>query len=245
MNIAIIRRKFNPFGGAEKFISRAIRALSLDTIKISIISENWNDPSKLTTDELEFIEAKASGFSRKTKFINFQKSVTQILLAREFDLIQSHERLIGSDIYRLGDGVHAAWIDRQSAIAQWYRKLWLKIDPYHRAVIKTEKEMAEDPSLTFVANSTMVKQELIKWYGVPDSRVVLIENGIDTQSFNPPSEKRKYQAKCGLELDPQKPTVIFIGSGYDRKGVFELTRAIHKLQKWQLIIVGADKKSII
>jgi UDP-glucose:(heptosyl)LPS alpha-1,3-glucosyltransferase len=242
MNIAIIRRKFNPFGGAEKFISRAIKSLSKDKIKVSIISENWNDPTKPAAEDFEFIQAKTHGFARKTKFINFQKSVQKILGSRKFDLIQSHERLIGTDIYRLGDGVHAAWIHRQSTIAPWYRKIWLKLDPYHRAVIKTEKAMTEDPNLTFVANSSMVKEELIKWYGVPDSRIVLIENGIDTQSFNAPSTERKYQAKSNLGLHNQQPTVVFIGSGYSRKGAFELIYAMQELKNWQLIIVGADKR---
>ena len=242
MNIAIIRRKFSPFGGAERFISRAIKSLSDDKVKVSIISENWNDPTNPATQDFEFIQAKTGGLARKTKFINFQKSVQKILASREFDLIQSHERLIGADIYRLGDGVHAAWIHRQSAIAPWYRKIWLKLDPYHRAVIKTEKAMTEDPNLTFVANSTMVREELIRLYGVPNSRIVLIENGIDTQSFDPPIPEEKHQAKSDLGLDSQQPTVIFIGSGYNRKGALELICAIEELRNWQLIIVGADKK---
>jgi UDP-glucose:(heptosyl)LPS alpha-1,3-glucosyltransferase len=28
-----------------------------------------------------------------------------------FDLVQSHERIPGCDIYRAGDGVHATWLD--------------------------------------------------------------------------------------------------------------------------------------
>lgn len=240
MNIAIIRRKFNPFGGAENFISRAIQALS-DKVKISVISEEWN-PSSEATNNFEFIQASASGFSRKSKFIAFQKSVNKILLTHEFDLIQSHERLTGADIYRLGDGIHAAWVQRQYVISPWYRKLLLRLDPYHCAVINTEKLMALEPNLTYVANSPLVKKELISWYQVPETRITLIENGIDTSTFTPASTKKKHEAKLKLGLNPQKPTVLFVGSGFERKGAFELIEAVNDLPDWQLIIVGADKK---
>lgn len=240
MNIAIIRRKFNPFGGAEKFISRVIQALS-NKVKISVISESWNNPLE-AINNFEFIKANTKGFSRKSKFIAFQKSANKILLTHQFDLVQSHERLTGADIYRLGDGVHAAWIQRQYVVSPWYKKLWLRLDPYHRAVINTEKQMALEPNLTYVANSTLVKKELIAWYQVPETRITLIENGIDTNAFTPAGSQRKYQTKLKLGLNPQKPTVLFVGSGFERKGAFELTEAVSDLPDWQLIIVGADKK---
>jgi hypothetical protein len=41
MKIAIIRRKFTPFGGAENFILRTSLGLSSLGIKFSIISERW------------------------------------------------------------------------------------------------------------------------------------------------------------------------------------------------------------
>jgi len=242
MNIAIIRRRFNPFGGAEKFILRTIQGLSSEKIKITVISEKWISSPEKAKREHEFIGIGSHGISRTARFLNFQKSVRNILTVHNFDLIQSHERLVGADIYRLGDGIHAAWIQRQYVISPWYRKLWLRLDPYHRAVIATEKEMALDPNLTYVANSSLVKQELISWYQVPETRITLIENGIDTSAFTPSSSEEKKQAKRNLSLDPQKPTVLFVGSGFDRKGAFELTRAVRSMPNWQLIIVGADKK---
>jgi UDP-glucose:(heptosyl)LPS alpha-1,3-glucosyltransferase len=37
------------------------------------------------------------------------------------------------------------------------------------------------------------------------------------------------------------PTVIFVGSGFSRKGAFELVTAIQQLPNFQLIVVGHDK----
>lgn len=243
MKIAIIRRKFNPFGGAEQFITRTIQSLSAFDVHASIIAESWqknNDTS--STSSQDWIEAIVTGSNRAAKFLSFNQSVATILSTNKFDLIQSHERLLGADIYRLGDGIHASWVARLAKVSPWYTKLWLKIDPYHRAVIRTEKKMAKEPNLTYVANSTLVQQELIDWYQVPKSRIVLIENGIDTTAFRPSSQAKKITEKIKLGLNPQLPTVLFIGSGFARKGAFELLEAINSLPDFQLIIVGYDKQ---
>ena len=243
MKIAIIRCKFNPFGGAEQFITRTIQSLSAFDVHASIIAESWqknNDTS--STSSQDWIEAIVTGSNRAAKFLSFNQSVATILSTNKFDLIQSHERLLGADIYRLGDGIHASWVARLAKVSPWYTKLWLKIDPYHRAVIRTEKKMAKEPNLTYVANSTLVQHELIDWYQVPKSRIVLIENGIDTTAFRPSSQAKKITEKTKLGLNPQLPTVLFIGSGFARKGAFELLEAINSLPDFQLIIVGYDKQ---
>ena len=243
ISIAIIRRKFNPFGGAEQFILRTIQGLSTKKINMTIVAESWSQQSKgLDQNNCEFIKASASGTSRYAKFNRFSKSVHQILKSNKFDLVQSHERISGVDIYRLGDGIHASWVKRYAAECSWLRKIWLKLDPYHRAVIRAEKAMAADDNLTFVANSTLVQREIKKWYQVPDHRVVLIENGIDTKDFqSTPTSKRKAN-KANLGFNPDLPVVVFIGSGFARKGAWELVNAVSKLPNFQLLVIGHDKK---
>ena len=241
MKIAIIRRKFTAFGGAENFILRASSGLSQLGINFFIISELWKRNSH-NSKNIHWIEAKSHGFFRFTKFIRFQKSVRKIIALNNFDLIQSHERLTGVDIYRLGDGIHAAWIDRLKEISPWYKKAWLSIDPYHQKIIRIEKEMSEDENLFYVANSDLVKKELYKYYKVPESRIKVIENGIDTRSFHPASASKKEASKKQLTLNPKFPVVLFVGSGFERKGAFEIVEAIKLLPKFQAIIVGQDKK---
>jgi len=243
MKIAVIRKKFNPFGGAEQFIIRAIDGLRSKKIDITIIAESWTETKRdANTNNYNFIQAVSSGKTRTTKFNSFSRSVHAILKSKKFDLIQSHERLLGVDIYRLGDGIHASWIQRYSSECSWLRKLWLRIDPYHRSIIRVEKLMAQDENLTFVANSTLVQSEIKKWYQVPDKRIVLIENGIDTKQFHPTSLSEKKINKINLGLNPDLPVLIFIGSGFSRKGAWELVNAVKNSPKFQLLIIGHDKK---
>ena len=194
MKIAIIRRKFTAFGGAENFILRASFGLSQFGIKFFIISEQWKKNDN-TSKDITWLDAKSCGAFRFSRFLSFQNSVKKIISANHFDLIQSHERLTGVDIYRLGDGVHAAWVDRVKKISPWYKKIWLNIDPYHQRIIRIEKEMSEDSNLFYVANSGLVKNELCKYYAVPNSRIRVIENGIDIKSFHAVSAQKKETSK--------------------------------------------------
>ena len=244
MHIAIIRRKFNPFGGAERFILRTIEGLKNSNISISVISETWQTPDTQQSTEFssQIINVSVIGNSRSSQLKSFQKSVGTILNTHHFDLIQSHERLLGADIYRLGDGIHAAWIDRLSKHKPWYQKLWLKIDPFHRHIIATEKKMAEDKNLTFIANSPLIKRELMDWYKVSEQQITVIENGINTQEFLPSTPLTKMTAKGNLKLSNTKPMVLFVGSGFERKGTFHLVKAMALLPNFQAMIVGHDKK---
>lgn len=241
MQLAIIRRRFNPFGGAEKFIIRAIDGLRPYGVRISIIAESWTAPMESGVD-YNWIKVAINGKNRIAQFLSFQRAVQHILATRSFDLIQSHERLLGADIYRLGDGVHASWLQRYAQISSWYTRIWLKIDPFHRAIIRTEKMMAQDENLVYVANSPLIKREIIEWYQVAEHRVVLIENGIDTTDFLPTPAEEKVSNKMKLGLNPELPTVIFVGSGFARKGAFQLLEAMKQLTEFQLIVVGHDKK---
>lgn len=244
MHIAIIRRKFNPFGGAERFILRTIEGLKNSHIGISVISETWQTPETQQSTEFsnQIINVPVIGNSRSSQLKSFQKSVNNILKTHHFDLIQSHERLLGADIYRLGDGIHAAWIDRLSKYKPWYQRLWLKIDPFHRHIIATEKKMAEDKNLTFIANSPLVKHELMDWYNVPEQQIIVIENGINTQEFLPSTPLAKMTAKSNLKLSNTRPLVLFVGSGFERKGAFHLVNAMALLPNFQAMIVGHDKQ---
>jgi UDP-glucose:(heptosyl)LPS alpha-1,3-glucosyltransferase len=243
MHIAIIRKRFNPYGGAERFILRSMHSLRKAGIHFSIISESWKTPQKDEgSNSSPWIPTKLGGRTRIGKYIQFQKSCSHIIQSNQFDLVQSHEKLLGVDIYRAGDGVHASWINRLKKIKPWYHKLRLTIDPFHNWIMWYERRMAKDPKITFVSNSPMVSKELVNYYAIPSNRIITIENGIDITEFTPPTTQEKVNAKIQLGFDPLQPLILFLGCGFERKGAFELVEAMNHLDTFQLLLVGQDKK---
>lgn len=41
MKIAIVRQRYNPYGGAERFVERALSALSSEGAEVSLITRSW------------------------------------------------------------------------------------------------------------------------------------------------------------------------------------------------------------
>jgi UDP-glucose:(heptosyl)LPS alpha-1,3-glucosyltransferase len=53
------------------------------------------------------------------------------------------------------------------------------------------------------------------------------------------TEKQDARKKLGLKKD--QPTLAFVGSGFDRKGLPQLLQALSRAPHWTLLVVGQDK----
>ena len=43
MRLAIVRQKYTPYGGAERFVERALAALAQRDIEITLVTRQWPD----------------------------------------------------------------------------------------------------------------------------------------------------------------------------------------------------------
>jgi hypothetical protein len=89
MKLAIVRQTYNPNGGAERFVSRALNVLAQDTtLDVTLIARQWEDASgwKTLTVNPPFRNriARESGFA-----------VEAASHFAQFDIVQSHERIPG------------------------------------------------------------------------------------------------------------------------------------------------------
>lgn len=239
MKLAIIRRRYARFGGAERFIENATRELNRAGVEVSVISQSWSGPE----DGFRHIAVPDSGGSRSRRLAQFQRDVALVVAAGDFNLVQTHERLLTADLFRAGDGVHAAWVARQAAERGTLRGTLMRLDPMHQLVIETERKMARETTMLFVANSAMVAQEIADWLGVPETRIRLIENGVDLALFHPAAAETRAAARGRFGLDADVPVVAFVGSGFERKGVVQLVEALAlpECRDIHALIAGHDR----
>jgi UDP-glucose:(heptosyl)LPS alpha-1,3-glucosyltransferase len=241
VKLAIVRRRYAQFGGAERFIDTAVGPIADAGVDIAIVSETWSGE---TSGTIRQIEVPKSGLTRRAKLANFQRAVGEIVGREKFDLVQTHERLLAADIFRAGDGVHAAWLARQRAEQGLWPALLRKFEPLHRLIVDTERKMARDTTTMFVAISALVARDITDWLDVPQQRIRVIENGIDTQLFYPPSPEQRAAARQRFDLGGGEPVVAFVGSGFARKGAFRLVEALAlpQCRQIQALITGRDRR---
>lgn len=238
--LAIVRQHYRPDGGAERIIQRMLAAFGR-TLDASMITQRWQDH---VADGLNVITVPRRGWSRAGRFRHFVADVQAVLQQQSFDLVQSHERVPGVQLYRAGDGVHAEWlrIRREYLLGGWGRH-WQAIDPFHRTVLQAEQAMFTHPALqAVICNADMVREEIIRHYPQVDaSKLHIIRNGVDLEAFSPPDQATRLQARQALGLVGAGQVGLFVGSGFDRKGLGNALQALRGLPDWSLLVVGRDK----
>lgn len=256
MHLGIVRLKHTPFGGAERIIQRLVSSFgSQGRIgKVTIFSSHWeiNREAKSKIEvgfevKVEVVKVESKGVGRFWRQRNFFNAARRAInVNKTLDIVQSHERLIGCDIFRTGDGVHVAWLERLARDRDWLGRQFLQVDPFHRLILANEAKIASDPRTVFVANSPLAKVEIERHLEVPESRIWLIPNGIETEYWKniPRDPISRAIARGRLGLDPNNPCILFLGSGFQRKGLRELILAIGLLKDVQLLVVGRDSKAL-
>lgn len=236
--LALVRQKYRPDGGAERFVSRALEALDSSHLQLNVITREWQGPVKPDWQIHICNPRKWGRISRERGFANAARALWQ---RESFDLVQSHERIPGCDLYRAGDGVHRRWLQQRSRILPAWKSRLLFADRYHRYVMQAEREMYEDPHLRgVICNAEMIKREIIEDFGLPADKIHVIYNAIDNQRFLPPGEETFAALRAKWQLPLQATCLIYVGSGFERKGLAAAIRAIAPTDRY-LLVVGKDK----
>ena len=237
--IAIIRQKFRFDGGGERIVSRKKSILENQGHEVTLITRKWQEDSE------SVICCNPPKLTRVLRDSLFAKHALQTADRHGFDLVQSHERIPGCMVYRAGDGVHASWLQQRSRAMNWLSRQSQVFSSYHRYVLKAEKELFEHPQLrTVICNSRMVQQEIAEQFTISPSKLKLIYNGVDTKIFHPELKQHRNSLRKELDIPESSPVYLFVGSGFERKGVNRLLNGLKEVSGSYAIIVGRDKSMI-
>jgi len=237
VKLALVRQRYTAFGGAERFVERAIAALGRDDIEITLLTRRW---SGAPAANLKLRKLDPFHIGRTWRDASFARAVQHEIASGGFDLVQSHERVPGCDIYRAGDGSHLGWLThRARARNQRFDARWC--GPYHRYTLAAEAAMFRHPKLrAVICNSRFIQRELMALFDLPEERLPLIENGVDLQRFRPASPEEKRSARVALGLPVGTPLLAFVGSGFERKGLAAVIDTLPR--EAHLAVAGKDKR---
>jgi UDP-glucose:(heptosyl)LPS alpha-1,3-glucosyltransferase len=239
LRLAIVRQKYRPDGGAERFISRALEALDSEELDLNIITRSWQG----TPNPAWHLHiCNPTKFGRVSRERGFARAARECWERERFDIVQSHERIAGCDIFRAGDGVHRVWLEQRARIVSPWQRLSATLSPYHRYVLQAEAEMFNAASLkAVICNSEMVKQDILRHFTLDASKIHVIHNAIDSQRFQPATEAQRHVMREQLKLPQDATVMIYVGSGFERKGLKAAIEALAHSDRY-LVVVGQDKQ---
>ena len=212
--IVFLRLDLDAIGGAQRYLSRLVKALKDSGVECE--TRGFNGSKKLSS------WIKALLFNSQAKR---QKSADEIYF--------SLERITCADIYRAGDGVHKVYMKTKPF---WFTNPLNFVIPYlEKRTFKNAKRI--------IANSNFIKRQICETYGIAEEKIAVVYNGV-----NLPMRVQKGSAKLALceefGLDFHLPTLLFVGSGFKRKGAEEFLRIAARLKtRVNCLIVGRDKNA--
>ena len=227
MKIGLVRRGYSGTGGAEAYLLRfaeAARAAGHESVIFGSREwERWNGEKVIVAGRTPraLADALAEAHPRQ-----------------QCDFLFSLERVWECDAYRAGDGVHAAWLERRANFEQWWKPAFRRFQRKHRELTELEKALFTGGAARIIANSAMVRREIIARFQTPAERITVIHNGIPPWREDPGARER---GRARLGLAPERFTVLFTGSGWERKGLRFAIAAMP--QNATLLVAGAGKNS--
>ena len=242
LKLAIVRQRYNPFGGAERFIARALPALERAGADVTLIArhaEGWGARRVLRADPFYL--------GKVWRDWSFARAARALWRRAGFDLVQSHERIPGCDVYRAGDGVHRRWLELRALAAPLFERLGIALNPYHRYVCAAERQLFEHPRLrAVICNSRMVADEIRRAFRIAPEKLHVVYNGVDLAHFHPRKrEELRGAARAELGCQPRDTLFLFVGAGFARKGLgaaIEALKLANQRSFW-LLVVGTDRES--
>lgn len=242
MRIAFVRQRYTPYGGAERFVERAMAALRNQGVDVSIVARKWRN----APGGPPILPCRPFHLGRTWRDLGFARCVRRLIDAGGFDLVQSHERIPGCHIYRAGDGVHATWLKLRDRARGGLSRLGSLLSPWHRYTLAAEAATYRHPNLkAVICNSMMVRDDIAARFGVAADKLHVIYNGVDLEHFHPGlKDIHRERVRLELGLDEQTPVILFVGSGFERKGIPVLLRALAQMARKDavVLVVGRDSR---
>lgn len=210
MKIGFVRRGFSGTGGAESYLRRLAYATTMAGHEgVILASREW--PKDI------WPEAQIAHVAGKSPR-SFADALARSAEAASCDCLFSLERVWHCDYYRAGDGVHRSWLKRWNTVEPCWRKWGRVFNSKHREILELESRLfTPEGAKAVIANSRMVKEDILAHYPYPPENIHVIYNGIPAPKEIPDGLRAQTRAELGIPEDCY--VVLFAGSGWKRKGL--------------------------
>lgn len=239
-------------GGVERYVSNLSETFVCLGHEVHIFCHKLKEDKH--NGNITFHHVPAMGFWSPLKIWSFA-IISMIMLKKrkgEYDIIHSFGKTLFQDVLRMGGGSHFDFMKRTyPSMKNPILKAFVIINPRHFFNLLLEWVMFRfGRTKRIVCNSRMCKMEFVNRYHISPDKIDVIYNGVDLDKFSPVMEDKTgrplkqdrnlrsgYEQKEGLSL-------LFIGSGFKRKGLKHVIESLALLDKnlnIRLIVAGRGR----
>jgi UDP-glucose:(heptosyl)LPS alpha-1,3-glucosyltransferase len=225
MKIGLVRRGHSATGGAEAYLLRfAAEARRFGHEMVLITTADW------PADRWTLGSIIRLGGGTPAEF-----ATAFGLAGTGCDVHLSFERVPGCEVFRAGDGVHAAWLERRAAFEPFWKRATRWMNRKHGELMRLEREVFDPARTRFViANSMMVRDEILGRFSFPADRIRVVYNGLTPLAGEPD----RHSSREAFGIGQNQFCVLFAGSGWERKGLRTAIEAVEMCHDTTLLVAG-------
>lgn len=241
MQLAFLLYKYFPFGGMQRDFRRFVEESQKRGHACRVYYISWQG-EKLADADLRQVPVSAlSNHKRNALFLEWIQSD---LAQDPVDGVVGFNKMPGLDVYYAAD---SCYLDKAYNERGWlYRR-----GARYRHFADYERAVFGDGSSTQVL--LISETERIKFdqhYHTPSNRMHMLPPGISPDRRAPPdASRRRAEKRAELELSEDDHALLFVGSGFIKKGLDRAIQALANAQKsgsspnLRLYVVGQDKEA--
>ena len=243
MHIGLIHMRHAPVGGTELVLNRVARHLAEREHEVTIVCRSHGEAPHPAVN-FEVLRAPVIGAA--WRMWAFAKGVEQHVAGGRYDVTLGLGKTWSHDVVRTGGGSHRTYLElaARHTGAGWERRLGTRLLKDRLAIAIEQRAFAPGAYQRVIANSDMVKRDMMQRYAVPEERIEIVYNGVDLQRFHPRNAERGAALRTALGLAPDQFVVLFVGNGFGRKGLARLLDGLPALlgerPNARLVVVGKD-----
>lgn len=233
--IGLVHTRFSPTGGVENYINKLVPALLDRNWQIHYFTGKVEQPIPpgMVIHRVRVI--RGTSISR---MLSFAYGARRSVQRANLPLVMGFGRTIYQDIYRDGSG---CFLDYQKYAAKRFNRL------YSKSYLHLERKRFDDARLQKVITvSRMVKEQIITRYHLPPEQIDVVYSGVNQETLHPSLKNEKADFRQELGIPKDALTILFVGNGFERKGLQHLIKAVGRVPAEVPIIVlvaGRDKKA--
>jgi len=242
MKIALLHKRLDLKGGTERDLFLTAQGLRGLGHEVHLLCGEFAiaPPSGVTAHRV-----RAVPLGRTVEMWSAARATRNLLQAGGYNAAVSFGRFLAADMVRCGGGTHRGFLERMGRAGGARRRLWQNVSVYHRSVLAIERRQLESPRLKkIIAVSNAVKRDVLANYSVAENKIAVLYNGVDARRFHPGRCEERRRARERWKIPANAPLVLFVGSGFRRKGLDRLLPLWRspKLADCYLLVVGADAR---
>lgn len=238
-------------GGAERYLVDLCMRMAAGGHEIHVYAERGDEEPL----GIFFHSVKTIPFPKSLRLLSFAVRATKAMENGDYDITFGAGNTFRADILQPHGGVHWAWF-------------WRSLRVYHHPLVWAIKFLGrvlspkqwvqgyienapykENDFRKIVAISDMVKQDIMRWYRIPEERIAVVYNGVDVERFHPRNRQYREEIRGRHGIGEEELVVLFVSNNFRMKGLGFLIKALAKIKKetpvlspFKLLILGRDRQ---